>query len=1168
MGSFDYDYVLSDSSDDDDAEILIVEEEITSDVIVFDDEMSVNEKMLHLLNLLSKGHDINKYAQFWANKTRKLLNLAKRSDRSPNISNLHSSNPNMVPAVDIVRKITEIEPTESFAARYEYEDYCKKESLLEYLTTMHAISGSVFGDYSEKKKYIELAPHVFNPDSTFTVDRDTDVYFNGHFLRMLATRTDLLAPADRHALVGFMNRSCESSKVVHFDVDKYLSHIQELEEGSDVYVCANQFATARAATVSRVHANGDLVLQMGSTTLLYHVDQIYKNKFYIYATTVPKQDMIRKKDLLTSNILFKLAPIQIRTQQQLDVIALTGDDMLSILRSDPLYKESVPSFEMLRSRHPGILETTFDNSSWSTFYEKLKTRKRPAAERVSIRDHEMQDKFRRLYSENKDDIAFLNSVRALKSVETKGAKTPKKIHSSRKQTPKTKADTLVFSFYSVQQSLEHKISRYDPSARAYLTCASLYYRHGKNIYPHNYMVFKMKHVNQDDGSVKWDIKGQAKLPHETPALDTQYEYTSVDIDYYIANAELQNSVHHDCIPRNTQYITNKAYSMYQGKTDFDDSFVIEFGVSMDAMPIDTNEIDTDAMMDRLSSGPKAFIVHRLAAHAGVTLTNAQIAFITRSVPSARFDVKSTEAITEAYRMVVICFAFFVVFSQCQLPKVIVSRVAQQDVFSFPINPKSNKLVEHMANVISSKVANDPDFSMVMGHRTIAAQQNKENILMTVIKSLLKQSQKIKVQLDNAHYKYTSSKYGNVNVNVTAANTDADAHADAFASTTWSVYRPLPEDKKTTKQNPMVKFLRNLDAYTEPLQVSKTLDFYSEWRKPGKPGATAEVVNLIGKTPFTTITQLAKPASVNMFGIDAIRQPAKRMFTTANKDWCSESSLEQLLGNIYNSNDYYKNNLMLSQVYNSFKDPQGWNALSLFLEKVQKSNKDNLVGQMVDGVLNGASNASNASADVLTKFTCINLKDLLGKMQYKFKTKSETQVITHRTALTRYLQMTNVALDERVVWILKTLCNWNYALVSASEARDAKFVMLYIIVLIIWHLQNPELDVSEFKKSAEFGESVITNYICKEIMAKLQFNTMNVDDARARFEIERERGKQEQMKAYKNMEGDVRRLNKRLVETGLLTKENMMIKYGEVDAEEATDRINQEKEDFDMNEDHE
>jgi hypothetical protein len=49
---------------------------------------------------------------------------------------------------------------------------------------------------------------------------------------------------------------------------------------------------------------------------------------------------------------------------------------------------------------------------------------------------------------------------------------------------------------------------------------------------------------------------------------------------------------------------------------------------------------------------------------------------------------------------------------------------------------------------------------------------------------------------------------------------------------------------------------------------------------------------------------------------------------------------------------------------------------------------------------------------------------------------------------------------------------------------------------------------------------------------------------------------------------VRRLNKRLVETGLLTKENMMIKYGEVDAEEATDRINQEKEDFDMNEDHE
>jgi hypothetical protein len=88
------------------------------------------------------------------------------------------------------------------------------------------------------------------------------------------------------------------------------------------------------------------------------------------------------------------------------------------------------------------------------------------------------------------------------------------------------------------------------------------------------------------------------------------------------------------------------------------------------------------------------------------------------------------------------------------------------------------------------------------------------------------------------------------------------------------------------------------------------------------------------------------------------------------------------------------------------------------------------------------------------------------------------------------------------------------------------------------------------------------------MAKLQFNTMNVDDARARFEIERERGKQEQMKAYKNMEGDVRRLNKRLVETGLLTKENMMIKYGEVDAEEATDRINQEKEDFDMNEDHE
>jgi hypothetical protein len=152
-------------------------------------------------------------------------------------------------------------------------------------------------------------------------------------------------------------------------------------------------------------------------------------------------------------------------------------------------------------------------------------------------------------------------------------------------------------------------------------------------------------------------------------------------------------------------------------------------------------------------------------------------------------------------------------------------------------------------------------------------------------------------------------------------------------------------------------------------------------------------------------------------------------------------------------------------------------------------------------------------------------------------------------------------EDRVVedakYLLKHLLNVNHASFPVTN-KDTKYLVIYMCIAVFLHLE-------QYSTNGEMPSvlSVTTSYLLTVFKDKINLNMMTPEQATFHFQHERELRKQKLMQMYKGMDDSIRHLNKKAVDMGLLTRDDLL-RESEA-AEEVEIRLENERDDYDMNE---
>ena len=1033
-----------------------VDFEEEDNVFNLDKGFYIDDKSVHILNLLSRDSNINKFQKYWDKKISNVLTVFDGNSNAGKVS----YNTNVYPYVDFKQKITEQDPDEIVKMMYKYnDDNVEVEPLLIYLVNRKNIVGKyTYSSYTEHKQYSALAPYVIE-DNTFSVPIDTDCFTSHKNRHRMLSSVENVNEGDHHKLLGYYNCiNVYDGKYINFNFDDYINHIESLAKKDIVFLYFHSLSKLIIhGTVSKINKY-EIEIKIDDNRIeVFYKNDYYKNEFFIY--TEQYKNKLFKSDFLKYNILFTFTQ-QNMTQLLTQFVCVSANDV--ILLQD---NKNLLTLDQLQIKYPNILDNIKSNESINNLFlsgiskaKKIETRKthKIATQKQSLSDIEVAESI----------LLWIKSIKqdSFTNIELEHEKPDLTIFK----------DTL--TFLSVDEMINYRIKKFDSKARAYLVLYKNYYKIKNKIFPLTYTCYRLKQVMLEKYPI-WNIDIKTDVPKASIRM-VDITFSKKEIEkHLIAYIKRKKQIRFFLERTPFKYNTFKSYNNFQGVDDFNSETVAEFGVQLDKMIED--EIENSVIPKQSSNAFEQLIIHQLAAIANLELTNTQISYISKRV---QFNEKLPTL--EKVKKLCSCFSFFIIFIFISLPnKILKSNV--EDMISYPLIPDKTKtsLIKHMIIVI------DQNASKIEYFNKINVQRLNSDIIVDIINKILKSSPFLEVLLQASYQKLMGQNKTKENV--------------LNKYRIWDNFKPQ-------------KHLENRQG----LIIDKELTQHIK-------NNLFIIKNKISNNNNSIIVN------------EVIPQTNTHIVKLEGKKESKENYLVTLLeGNELLKHDQYLSNLIVEDI----DIENQLDILSKYIDEIVE--KDNELEQFKDFVVKNINNKKT----VLIFNECIvyNIKDILGKIRYGFEITStnEKNRITHDEFIQHSKYYINPVGITEIDNILRNMLNFNIL----QYTHYTKYLLLYIVLKVVSILNNNE----------------IRKYLFNLIYKKVKLNTMSREDVLSHFQKQREIKKQNIMQMYKGMDDDMRRLNKNMVDLGLISKEDLMLQNA-ISQEDIEMRLNNENDEYDVNE---
>lgn len=273
-------------------------------------------------------------------------------------------------------------------------------------------------------------------------------------------------------------------------------------------------------------------------------------------------------------------------------------------------------------------------------------------------------------------------------------------------------------------------------------------------------------------------------------------------------------------------------------------------------------------------------------------------------------------------------------------------------------------------------------------------------------------------------------------------------------------------------------------------------------------------------------------------INHISRINNNIIKTPKKDVTHKNAQYKLTG-------VFETNLFLREIVETSEKESAYNALSEEIDEISKT--DSKYKKFV-------TNAMSSDNRFLINFINYNIKDLFGKITYEYKDNENKGDPNHIDFLKLFYSIKNQdSTREKISNITKDyLSDVDYDI----DDKDVKYVIIYLILLIITDVGDP-----------------ISSYILDSFEESLNINKMSTEQAMAAYLQSREERKQKYMQTYKNMDSEIRKLTKELIEVGIMSRDGLITSNEnitnqmteELAQEDLQLRKNSENDNYDINE---
>jgi len=1046
---------------------------------------NVSDKSVHILNLLSgnnKGIDVTRYKKYW---DKKVANILSHDAHTPISFNRHT-----YPIVDYTKKITEQDPDQKMIYQYNPEDVSFEPMEAFVKKWQDVVEGGKFFGISffpTDKHYNVLVPFAPTINGEFKVPNDTDVFFRGPH-----ERTRMLAPYDNHNIIGYYNCPVpDTTQHVDFDVTKYINSLRALKIGDKVTIVVSDDKIK--GTVTHNNEKELTITPAGrKKVVVYFYDR--PNYFMVYASDFPT--LLGKKDLFTTNVTFRAGTEE---ENAANISTVTANDVIS---SGYLPQMTL---DQLVLEYPGLLDANTKNAPLSTYFHVPHVHVQSKKNQIKTKKESVKTPRRNVMN----DVEVAGKIyKWLKK---------QKDHDARKTTPTSSSSKKLATkvFYSVDQMIDDHPTKFDKSAEAVLIVANYYKMKNKKKedayfeFPFCPKFYKLTHAHAlDNNHIIWDVVDEIVMPRKKESVLPP----SVKVADALASLRTYIEMHQNEPDMfNIQsmaftFSTGRSYVNFQGKENFDDEYVAEFGVGTNVM----DNIATDTtVQDIFSREATSQLVANMAQFIGLELTPVQVKYISAEVHISEEMMTMTMTMTPNNKMsrdnaiklfsnFLGIFALFVIFIQIHLPDRIL-KPQVDGIFSFPINEdkKRTELINFMLHAAKKFAKDNPVFSQVFSEPTVkkVIESNPSDFVIKIIQNTLAKRPFLKVLLTSAMNKYRAAVDGGASI--------------TKRYPLWSTFQPRKYDLRRT---------------TPPKKLAKRRALY--------------LIKQRQKFPVRPIVQKVKQRRV--------------VNETASNQPSNSQNLNPVV-TLYMNNAMLRDDPIFARVYqdenHKNKDQKdnkkqkqketGWNDMSTVLDE-----ETDHIKTIVDKVMSLTPLEANT---MLNSFLVSNVKDIFGKIVYGFEKKSEKQIVTHLDFLQDFYKLPTSVTDAYKISMKNILDNLlNIGMLSLTNP-DLKYALLYIILLIFNAL-----------KSVDKRHNMI-KYLVEVFVKKCNINLMSRDDILRHYQEERETKKQKLMQMYKGMEDEIRRLTKKAVDMGLIVRDDLL------DADEMERRIANERDDYDMNE---
>lgn len=950
---------------------------------------------------------------------------------------------NWFPLVDFKRKMTESETN----VKYQIDADAIIQSETDYLVERFDIFKNSQYDYSlvsDALQYSVLCPFVARHGDAYRLpDRDCfredDTKLERY--RLIGKLPPHLYDGDKVVNKGFYicNKPTTQDNYIEFDAQAYMTHLRDAEPGDEFVLVTNDGKRLLTGIESNA-AGSHLILKdvaKKKKTIRYDLANFEKNRFMLYSKSKwTHQKCFPKKVFLTENVLVK--------STDASPCIITGDDVMGMAGG--------MSYQKLRDMFPDIDNQVFDIRSWKHLSPPTGSTLETATTTARPRPSKMFE----------NDIDLL--VRCGKKPRQMATYEPPPQQPPR-QPPFASKSNLVF--LSVQESLNHVITKFNPKSVAYLILGK-HFRLKNKEFPLNYEVFVLKHLRLPNGRIIWFKEENITALMPVPVVRYEPPVVVQDVDQYISNAldlyyQRKSPEMHVVLPVD--------YSNYQGQHDFDESlFITEFGW----LGNDINN-DEDADVDQQMPVDNNYLdkfLNTCVSFARIRLPSGQL----NEIRKCLLKEKTNE---DLLNNTLVIFGLFIIFAQCNLPRLIIADTTLEQVNSFPIGT-SFTLVDHFAQVILKLTKQDYNCRRLKKANSNAWRE----LLVRVCKALLLSKPALRVHLEAA---------GN-QMNATMPRAKKRVENDT------SLWKPIASKRKH------VNHLMQMELELTPMTIGEKITTQVKFKPQGKNHSALRSVQRASQRQQQQQQQQQQ----------LIEQEHVTLMAPAD-DVVSLPDLQTVLGTLVNHNSALKKDPLFSNLYHVTKNETVWNEISTCIVNLQTSCP-------ALGIMNDLSDS------VLLDCLSNDFKDFLGKYAYNYV---GAQDFIHMDQIKR------LHLDrDRVKWILDHLLNFASFVIYPPDG-DLHYALVYIVYKVMWAIESEEVEgAMEFGPTL----CHTNEYLIKLLQQKQAIHSINVKTARDKYEIIRENRKKTIMKMYGEKDAEGRQGLQKVVRMGLVNIEDVVSDY--------------------------